>query len=182
VPGNPLTPGPPCPGAEAGFPAGVVNVLTGYGPTAGAAIVDHPDVDKVAFTGSTEVGKLIASNAGKTVKRVTLELGGKSPNIVMGDLKGADLDYAVNQSSFGLFFNQGQCCCAGSRIFVQENIYNEFVERSVEKAKKIKVGGKFTHFYLAKLNKHFFTYQFINKRSIRCKNRSRATSRWRTNE
>lgn len=128
--------------AEAGFPAGVVNVLTGYGPTAGAAIVDHPDVDKVAFTGSTEVGKLIASNAGKTVKRVTLELGGKSPNIVMGDLKGADLDYAVNQSSFGLFFNQGQCCCAGSRIFVQENIYNEFVERSVEKAKKIKVGGK----------------------------------------
>lgn len=128
---------------EAGFPAGVVNVITGYGPTAGAAIVDHPDVDKVAFTGSTEVGKLIASNAGKTIKRVTLELGGKSPNIIMGDLKGADLDYAVNQSSFGLFFNQGQCCCAGSRIFVQENIYNEFVERSVEKAKKIKVGDPF---------------------------------------
>lgn len=128
---------------EAGFPPGVVNILTGFGPTAGAAIVNHPDVDKVAFTGSTEIGKLIASNAAHTVKRVTLELGGKSPNIVLGDLKGADLDYAVGQSSFGLFFNQGQCCCAGSRIFVQENIYNEFVERSVEAAKKIKVGDPF---------------------------------------
>ena len=72
-----------------------------------------------------------------------MELGGKSPNIILGDLKGADLDYAVAQSSFGLFFNQGQCCCAGSRIFVQENIYNEFVERSVESAKKIKVGDPF---------------------------------------
>jgi len=129
--------------AEAGFPPGVVNILTGFGPTAGAAIVNHPDVDKVAFTGSTEVGKIIAANAAGTVKRVTLELGGKSPNIVLGDLKGADLEYAVNQSSFGLFFNQGQCCCAGSRIFVQENIYNEFVEASVEKAKKIKVGDPF---------------------------------------
>jgi len=129
--------------AEAGFPPGVVNILTGYGPTAGAAIVNHPDVDKVAFTGSTEVGKLIASAAAGTVKRVTLELGGKSPNIVLGDLKGADLDYAVGQSSFGLFFNQGQCCCAGSRIFVQENIYNEFVEKSVEAAKNIKIGDPF---------------------------------------
>lgn len=129
--------------AEAGFPPGVVNVLTGYGPTAGAAIVDHRDVDKVAFTGSTEVGKLIASNAGRDIKRVTLELGGKSPNIVLGDLKGADLNYAVGMSSFGLFFNQGQCCCAGSRIFVQDNIYNEFVEKSVEAAKKIRVGDPF---------------------------------------
>lgn len=128
---------------EAGFPPGVVNVLSGFGPTAGAAIVNHPDVDKVAFTGSTEIGKLIASQAAKTLKRVTLELGGKSPNIIMGDLKGADLDYAVAQSSFGLFFNQGQCCCAGSRIFVHEKIYNEFVERSVEVAKKIKVGDPF---------------------------------------
>ncbi len=128
---------------EAGFPPGVVNLLTGYGPTAGAAIVAHPHVDKVAFTGSTEVGKLIAANAGRDIKRVTLELGGKSPNIVLGDLKGADLDYAVDQSSFGLFFNQGQCCCAGSRIFVQENIYDEFVARSVEKAKKIRVGDPF---------------------------------------
>lgn len=128
---------------EAGFPPGVVNLLTGFGPTAGAAIVNHPDVDKVAFTGSTEVGGLIAAQAAKTFKRVTLELGGKSPNIVMGDLKGADLDYAVGQSSFGLFFNQGQCCCAGSRIFVQENVYDEFVERSVEAAKKIRVGDPF---------------------------------------
>jgi aldehyde dehydrogenase (NAD+) len=128
---------------EAGFPPGVVNVLSGYGPTAGAAIVNHPDVDKVAFTGSTEVGKLIARQAADSIKRVTLELGGKSPNIVLGDLKGDDLDYAVGQSSFGLFFNQGQCCCAGSRIFVQENIYDEFVERSVERAKKIKVGDPF---------------------------------------
>lgn len=130
--------------AEAGFPAGVVNILSGFGPTAGAALVNHRDVDKIAFTGSTEVGKLIARQAADTLKRVTLELGGKSPNIVMGDLKGADLDYAVAQSSFGLFFNHGQCCCAGSRIFVQENIYDEFVAKSVEAAKKIKVGDPFS--------------------------------------
>ncbi len=86
---------------------------------------------------------MIAASAAGSVKRVTLELGGKSPNIILGDLKGADLDYAVGQSSFGLFFNQGQCCCAGSRIFVQENIYNEFVEKSVEVAKKIRVGDPF---------------------------------------
>lgn len=128
---------------EAGFPPGVVNLLTGYGPTAGAGIVNHPDVDKVAFTGSTEVGKLIAASAANTLKRVTLELGGKSPNIVMGDLTGKDFDYAVEQSSFGLFFNQGQCCCAGSRIFVQENIYDRFLEASVERAKKIRVGDPF---------------------------------------
>lgn len=128
---------------EAGFPEGVVNILSGYGPTAGAALVNHRDVDKIAFTGSTEVGKLIARQAADTLKRVTLELGGKSPNIVMGDLKGADLDYAVQQSSFGLFFNHGQCCCAGSRIFVQENIYDEFVAKSVEAAKNIKVGDPF---------------------------------------
>ena len=129
--------------AEAGFPPGVVNILSGYGPTAGAALVNHPLVDKIAFTGSTEVGKLIASNAAQHLKRVTLELGGKSPNIILGDLKGADLDYAVSQASFGLFFNQGQCCCAGSRIFVQENIYDDFVERSVALAKKIRVGDPF---------------------------------------
>lgn len=129
--------------AEAGIPAGVVNILSGFGPTAGAALVNHPDVDKIAFTGSTEVGKIIARQAADTLKRVTLELGGKSPNVVMGDLKGADLDYAVEQSSFGLFFNHGQCCCAGSRIFVQENIYDEFVAKSVEAAKQIKVGDPF---------------------------------------
>lgn len=129
--------------AEAGFPPGVVNILSGFGPTAGGALVNHPDVDKIAFTGSTSVGKLIAREAAETLKRVTLELGGKSPNIVLGDLKGADLDYAVAQSSFGLFFNHGQCCCAGSRIFVQENIYDEFVAKSVEAGKKIRVGDPF---------------------------------------
>lgn len=128
---------------EAGFPEGVVNTLTGFGPTAGAAIVNHRNVDKIAFTGSTEVGSMIAAQAAKDIKRVTLELGGKSPQIVMGDLKGADLQYAVDQASFGLFFNGGQCCCAGSRIFVHEDVYNEFVEMSVEAAKKIRVGDPF---------------------------------------
>jgi aldehyde dehydrogenase (NAD+) len=129
--------------AEAGFPPGVINILSGFGPTAGASIVNHPDVDKVAFTGSTEVGKIISSAAGNHIKRVTMELGGKSPNIILDDLKGADLDYAVAQANFGLFFNMGQCCCACSRIFVQEGIYDEFVKRSVEAAKKIKVGDPF---------------------------------------
>jgi len=125
---------------EAGFPAGVVNMIPGYGPTAGGAIVNHSLVDKVAFTGSTEVGKLIQQNAANTIKRVTLELGGKSPNIVFSD---TDLEYAVQMSHFGLFFNQGQCCCAGSRIFVEESIYNDFVERSVELAKAKVVGDPY---------------------------------------
>ncbi|KAK4304831.1 hypothetical protein Pmani_023235 [Petrolisthes manimaculis] len=127
--------------AEAGFPAGVVNVIPGYGPSAGAAISSHMDVDKVAFTGSTEIGHLIQQAAGSSnLKRVTLELGGKSPNIVFKD---ADLEYAVEQSHFGIFFNQGQCCCAGSRIFVEESVYDEFVERSVERAKVRTVGDPF---------------------------------------
>ena len=127
---------------EAGFPPGVVNIVPGYGPTAGAAISGHPDVDKVAFTGSTEVGHLIQQAAGATnLKRVTLELGGKSPNIIFAD---ADLDTAVEMSHFALFFNQGQCCCAGSRTFVEESIYDEFVRRSVERAKKRKVGDPFS--------------------------------------
>ena len=122
---------------EAGFPAGVVNLIPGYGPTAGAAIASHPKVDKVAFTGSTEVGHLIMQAAGASnLKNVTLELGGKSPNIVLAD---ADLDYAVETSHFALFFNQGQCCCAGSRTYVQESIYDEFVKKSVERAKNRKV-------------------------------------------
>ncbi|XP_065915953.1 aldehyde dehydrogenase, mitochondrial-like [Dysidea avara] len=126
---------------EAGFPPGVVNVVPGYGPTAGAAISGHPDVDKVAFTGSTEVGHLIQQAAGATnLKRITLELGGKSPNVIFAD---ADLDTAVEMSHFALFFNQGQCCCAGSRTFVEESIYDEFVRRSVERAKKRKVGDPF---------------------------------------
>src|SRR5690348_12716506 len=124
---------------EAGFPEGVVNLLAGYGPTAGQAIARHMDVDKVAFTGSTEVGHLIMQAAAETnLKRVTLELGGKSPNIVFAD---ADMDAAVEGSHFALFFNQGQCCCAGSRVFVEEKIYDEFVERSVDRAKRRKVGN-----------------------------------------
>jgi aldehyde dehydrogenase (NAD+) len=126
---------------EAGFPEGVVNMLPGYGPTAGAAIANHMDVDKVAFTGSTEVGHLIMEAAAKSnLKRVTLELGGKSPNIVFADV---DLDEAVEGAHFGLFFNHGQCCCAGSRVFVEEKIYDQFVEKSGIRAKNRTVGDPF---------------------------------------
>ena len=126
---------------EAGFPPGVVNILSGYGPTAGAAIARHMDIDKVAFTGSTEVGHLIMEAAAKSnLKRVTLELGGKSPNIVFAD---ADLDAAIDGSLHALFFNQGQCCNAGSRLFVEEKCYDEFVAKSVERAKQRKVGNPF---------------------------------------
>jgi aldehyde dehydrogenase (NAD+) len=127
--------------AEAGFPDGVVNILPGYGPTAGAAIARHWDVDKVAFTGSTEVGHLIMEAAAQTnLKRVTLELGGKSPNIVFAD---ADMDAAIEGAHFGLFFNQGQCCCAGSRVFVEEKAYDEFVDRSAARANARTVGDPF---------------------------------------
>ncbi len=126
---------------EAGFPEGVVNILPGYGPTAGGAIARHPDIDKVAFTGSTEVGHLIMEAAAKSnLKRVTLELGGKSPNIVFAD---ADMSQAIEGSHFALFFNQGQCCCAGSRLFVEEKAYDEFVDKSVARAKKRTVGNPF---------------------------------------
>jgi len=126
---------------EAGFPPGVVNILPGFGPTAGAAISEHMDVDKVAFTGSTEIGQVIQKAAGgSNLKKVTLELGGKSPLIVMDD---ADLDYAVETAHFALFFNQGQCCCAGSRLMVQEGIYDEFVKKATERAKKRTVGDPF---------------------------------------
>ncbi|KAG7300230.1 Aldehyde dehydrogenase-mitochondrial [Plutella xylostella] len=124
---------------EAGFPEGVVNVLPGYGD-AGAALVDHPHVDKIAFTGSTEVGKLIQRNAAGTVKRITLELGGKSPNIIFGDV---DLEYAVEQSHMALFYNMGQCCCAGSRTFVEDKIYDKFVEMSAARAQRRKLGDPF---------------------------------------
>ena len=126
---------------EAGFPEGVVNLLPGFGPTAGAAIARHMDVDKVAFTGSTEVGHLIMEAAAKSnLKRVTLELGGKSPNIVFAD---TDLDDAVEGAHFGLFFNHGQCCCAGSRVFVEEKIYDQFVEKSGVRARNRTVGDPF---------------------------------------
>uniref|UniRef100_A0A3B3TI95 Aldehyde dehydrogenase 1 family, member A2 n=1 Tax=Poecilia latipinna TaxID=48699 RepID=A0A3B3TI95_9TELE len=126
---------------EAGFPPGVINILPGYGPTAGAAIASHMGIDKVAFTGSTEVGKLIQEAAGKSnLKRITLELGGKNPNIIFAD---ADLDVAVEQAHQGVFFNAGQCCTAGSRIFVEDSIHDEFVRRSVERAKRRTVGSPF---------------------------------------
>lgn len=126
---------------EAGFPPGVVNIIPGYGPTAGGAIASHPGIDKIAFTGSTGVGQIVMQEAAKSnLKRVTLELGGKSPNIIFKD---ADLDYAIEMAHLGLFFNQGQCCCAGSRIFVEADIYDEFVKKSVEKAKKTTIGNPF---------------------------------------
>uniref|UniRef100_A0A7N9AYX3 Aldehyde dehydrogenase 1 family, member A2 n=1 Tax=Mastacembelus armatus TaxID=205130 RepID=A0A7N9AYX3_9TELE len=125
----------------AGFPPGVINILPGFGPTAGAAIASHMGIDKVAFTGSTEVGKLIQEAAGKSnLKRVTLELGGKNPNIIFAD---ADLGLAVEEAHQGVFFNAGQCCTAGSRVFVEEPIYDEFVRRSVERAKRRIVGSPF---------------------------------------
>jgi len=126
---------------EAGFPPGVVNILPGYGPTAGAAIAWHNGVDKVAFTGSTEVGHLIMEAAARSnLKRVTLELGGKSPNIVFAD---ADMEQAIEGAHFALFFNQGQCCCAGSRLYVEAKAYDEFVDKSVARAKSRKVGDPF---------------------------------------
>jgi aldehyde dehydrogenase (NAD+) len=126
---------------EAGFPAGVINIISGFGRVAGAAISSHMDVDKVAFTGSTLVGRTILQAAAKSnLKKVTLELGGKSPNIVFDD---ADIDNAISWSNFGIFFNHGQCCCAGSRILVQEGIYDKFVERFKERAAKNKLGNPF---------------------------------------
>src|SRR4051794_2475705 len=126
---------------EAGFPEGVVNIIPGFGETAGAAISEHYDVDKVAFTGSTEVGKLIMQAAARTnLKRVTLELGGKSPNIIFAD---ADLDAAAEGAHFALFFNQGQCCCAGSRLFVESHVHDELVDRILKRVKTTKVGDPF---------------------------------------
>ncbi len=124
---------------EAGFPPGVINVVTGFGDT-GAAIVKHPDVDKIAFTGSTETAQIIMRDAAPTLKRLTFELGGKSPNIIFAD---ADLDAAVAGAEFGLFFNQGQCCCAGSRLFVEEKIHEKFVAKVVERAKQRQLGDPF---------------------------------------
>src|SRR5450432_1322272 len=123
--------------AEAGVPNGVVNVVTGFGETAGAALAAHDGVDKVAFTGSTEVGKLIAKAATGNLKKVSLELGGKSPNIIFSD---ADIPAAIAGAAMGIFFNQGEVCCAGSRLFVQQESFDEVVEGVAKAAKKIKVG------------------------------------------
>jgi phenylacetaldehyde dehydrogenase len=122
---------------EAGFPEGVVNVLTGYGEGAGAPLAAHDLVDKIAFTGSTEVGKLIVGAARGNLKKVTLELGGKSPAIVFPD---ADLDKAIAGTASAIFFNHGQCCCAGSRLYAHESVYDKVVEGVSDIASKIKVG------------------------------------------
>jgi betaine-aldehyde dehydrogenase len=122
---------------EVGFPPGVVNVVNGLGETAGAALVAHPGVDKIAFTGSAAVGKIIVKSAADTLKRVTLELGGKSPNIFFPD---ADWEAAVDGALFGVFINQGEVCSAGSRILVEKSIYSKFVEAMTQKAKRIKLG------------------------------------------
>ncbi|KAJ4502873.1 aldehyde dehydrogenase (NAD(P)(+)) ald5 [Exophiala dermatitidis] len=126
---------------KAGFPAGVVNIISGFGKTAGAAIANHMDIDKVAFTGSTVVGRTILQSAAKSnLKKVTLELGGKSPNIVFND---ANLEDAISWVNFGIFFNHGQCCCAGSRIYVQSGIYDRFVEAFKQRTAKNVVGDPF---------------------------------------
>jgi phenylacetaldehyde dehydrogenase len=124
---------------EAGVPAGVVNILPGFGD-AGAALVDHPGVDKVAFTGSTEVGKKIAAGASKNLKKVSLELGGKAPNIIFAD---ADLDAAIAGAALAGFFNEGQCCVNGSRLYVQREVFDQVVEGVAAAAKAIKVGDAF---------------------------------------
>ncbi|HEV2762184.1 MAG TPA: betaine-aldehyde dehydrogenase, partial [Pyrinomonadaceae bacterium] len=122
---------------EAGFPDGVVNIVPGYGETAGAALASHPDIDKIAFTGSTEVGKIVAKAAADNLTKVSLELGGKAPNIVFAD---ADMEQAVNGAMMGIFFNQGQVCCAGSRLFLDARVKDEFLERFKEKSSRVKVG------------------------------------------
>ena len=122
---------------EAGFPEGVVNIVPGYGETAGAALASHPGIDKIAFTGSTDVGKLIAKAAADNLTKVSLELGGKAPNIVFAD---SNLDQAVAGAMMGIFYNQGQVCCAGSRLFVEESVKDEFLSKLTEKADKIAVG------------------------------------------
>ncbi len=123
--------------SEIGLPPGVVNIVTGFGETCGAPLVKHPDVNKIAFTGSAEVGKIIVKQAAETVKRVTLELGGKSPNIFFAD---ADFEAAIDGALFGVFINQGEVCSAGSRILVQKPIYKKFVDAMTEKARNIKLG------------------------------------------
>lgn len=123
---------------EAGFPKGVVNIINGFGKTAGNALVKHPKVNKIAFTGSTPVGQAIMKEAANTMKRVTLELGGKSPNIILPD---ANLDKAIPGVFSGIMVNQGQVCCAGSRVFIPDHLYDEVVDRLVDYAKKVKLGN-----------------------------------------
>jgi len=121
----------------AGFPPGVVNIVTGFGETAGAAIAEHPDIDKVAFTGSTEVGRIVMRAATGNLKRVSLELGGKSPNIIFAD---ADLDAAAIGAAAAIYFNHGQCCCAGSRLFIEQKVYDRVMPRLIDYSKQVKLG------------------------------------------
>ncbi|MGH3671914.1 MAG: aldehyde dehydrogenase family protein, partial [Pseudonocardiaceae bacterium] len=121
---------------QAGLPPGVLNIVTGFGD-AGAALAAHPGVDKVAFTGSTEVGREIVKAAAGNLKKLTLELGGKSPNVVYAD---ADLDKAIAGSAHAIFFNQGECCVAGSRLYVEESVYDQVVEGVADQARMIKIG------------------------------------------
>jgi aldehyde dehydrogenase (NAD+) len=123
---------------KAGIPDGVINVVPGYGPTAGAAVVKHSDVDKVAFTGEYRTAQIIMRDAAPTLKRLSFELGGKSPNIIFAD---ADLDAAAAGSHFGLYFNQGQCCCAGSRVFVQDKVYDKFLDKMTSMNRTRKLGN-----------------------------------------
>jgi aldehyde dehydrogenase (NAD+) len=125
---------------KAGIPDGVINVVPGYGPTAGAAIVRHPDVDKLAFTGEYLTAQTIMKDAAPTLKRITFELGGKSPNIIFAD---ADLDAAAAGAHFGLYFNQGQCCCAGSRVFVEQRVHDAFIEKISDMNQARRVGNPF---------------------------------------
>ena len=125
---------------QAGIPDGVINVVPGYGPTAGAALVEHPGVDKIAFTGEGATAKIIQRAAADTTKRLTFELGGKSPNVIFAD---ADLEAAAQGAHFALYFNQGQCCCAGSRLFVEDDVHDELVDRLVDMNKNRRVGDPF---------------------------------------
>ena len=123
---------------EAGLPDGVLNIVSGYGPTAGAALAEHMDVDKIAFTGGSATGRIIMQAASKNLKRISLELGGKSPNIVFAD---SDIDSAVDGAMTGIFFNQGEVCCAGSRLFIEKSIHEEFVDKLSIKAANMRVGN-----------------------------------------
>jgi aldehyde dehydrogenase (NAD+) len=125
---------------EVGLPPGVLNVLTGPGADVGQALVAHPGVDKIAFTGELATAKIIQRSAAETMKRLTFELGGKSPNVIFAD---ADLDAAVQGAHFALYFNQGQCCCAGSRLYIDEKVYDEVIDRIAEKNKTTRIGDPF---------------------------------------
>ena len=126
---------------EAGFPDGVINIVPGFGETAGAPLVKHPGVDKIAFTGEYKTAQIIMRDAAETLKRITFELGGKSPNIVFAD---SDVDAAIEGAHLGLFLNQGQCCCAGTRLFVEETIHDAFVEKMVARSNKAVIGDPFS--------------------------------------